>query len=78
MPAKICIFFVTENLGDGWPHEFIYIDEAGFNLSKTRQRGRNIIGHRAIVHVPGQHRGNISLCAAISLQGLGPFNTNIS
>ncbi|KAK0151031.1 hypothetical protein N1851_007823 [Merluccius polli] len=29
------------------PHEYIFIDEAGFNLAKTRRRGRNIIGHRA-------------------------------
>lgn len=64
------------------PHEFIYIDEAGFDLSKTRRRGRNIIGQRAIVHVPGQRGGNITLCAAISLRGvlhhhakLGPYNT---
>ncbi|XP_032886793.1 uncharacterized protein LOC116979291 [Amblyraja radiata] len=68
--------------GAAQPHEFIYIDEAGFNLSKTRRRGRNIIGQRAIVHGPGQHGGNISLCAAIGLRGLlyhhaklGPYNT---
>ncbi|XP_060799027.1 uncharacterized protein LOC132900766 isoform X2 [Neoarius graeffei] len=51
-------------------HEFIFIDEAGFNLSKNRRRGRNIIGQRAIVHGPGQRGGNITLCAAISLRGL--------
>ncbi|KAI2660531.1 Estrogen receptor [Labeo rohita] len=33
------------------PHEFIYIDEAGFNLTTVRRRGRNIIGHRAIVNL---------------------------
>ena len=44
--------------------EFIYVDEAGFNLTRTRRRGRNIIGHRAIVNVPGQRGGNITLCAA--------------
>ncbi len=48
------------------PHEFIYIDEAGFNLTTVRRRGRNIIGHRAIVNVPGQRGGNITLCAAIT------------
>ena len=44
--------------------------------------GRNVIGQRAIVNVPGQRGGNITLCAAISLQGLlyhhatlGPYNT---
>ncbi|XP_063323673.1 uncharacterized protein LOC134621165 [Pelmatolapia mariae] len=34
------------------PHEIIFVDEAGFNLTKRRKRGRNIIGHRAIVNVP--------------------------
>ncbi|XP_073704232.1 uncharacterized protein [Garra rufa] len=64
------------------PHEFIYVDEAGFNLAKTRRRGRNVVGQRAVVNVPGQRGGNITLCAAISVQGvlhhhatLGPFNT---
>ncbi|XP_036933440.1 insertion element IS630 uncharacterized 39 kDa protein-like [Acanthopagrus latus] len=64
------------------PHEFIYIDEAEFNLSKSRRRGRNIIGHRAIIDVPGQRGGNITLCAAITQNGvllrhasMGPYNT---
>ncbi|XP_052349887.1 uncharacterized protein LOC127915112 [Oncorhynchus keta] len=48
------------------PHEFIFIDDAGFNLAKTRRRGRNVIGHRAIIDVPGQRGGNITMCAAIS------------
>ena len=51
------------------PHEFIYI-EAGFNLTTVRRRGRNIIGHRATVNVPGQHGGNITLCAAITQNGV--------
>ncbi|KAJ8365154.1 hypothetical protein SKAU_G00139850, partial [Synaphobranchus kaupii] len=64
------------------PHEIIFIDEAGFDLTKRRRRGRNIIGQRAIVHVPGQRGGNITMCAAISHRGvlhrhaiLGPYNT---
>ncbi|KAL3970543.1 lutropin subunit beta [Sarotherodon galilaeus] len=68
--------------GAAQPHEFIFIDEAGFDLCKTRRRGRNLIGQRAIVHVPGQRGGNITLCAAISLRGLlhhhaklGPYNS---
>ncbi|XP_026047016.1 uncharacterized protein LOC113035575 isoform X1 [Astatotilapia calliptera] len=36
------------------PHEYLFLDEAGFNLQKQRQRGRNIIGQRAITEVPGQ------------------------
>lgn len=62
-------------------HEFIYIDEAGFNLTKAR-RGRNIFGHRAIINVPGQRGGNITLCAAIPQHGVVlrhaktvPYNT---
>ena len=65
------------------PHEFIFIDEAGFNLAKSRRRGRNIIGHRAIIDVPGQRGGNITMCTAISNThgvlhhhaNLGPYNT---
>lgn len=45
-------------------------------------QGRIIIGHCAIVTVPGELGGNITRCAAISQQGvlhhhanLGPFNT---
>ena len=63
-------------------HEFIYVDEAGFNLAKTLRRGRNVIGKRATVDVPGQRGANITMCAAISSAGLvlqksqiGPYNT---
>ncbi|XP_056588305.1 uncharacterized protein LOC130438311 [Triplophysa dalaica] len=63
-------------------HQFIFIDEVGFNLTKRRKRGRNIIGQRAIVEVPGQRGGNITMCAAITHHGvihhhatLGPYNT---
>ncbi|KAK0131121.1 hypothetical protein N1851_034196 [Merluccius polli] len=64
------------------PHILVFVDEAGFNLAKGRRRGRNIIGHRATVDVPGQRGGNITMCAAISENGvathipsLGPYNT---
>ncbi|XP_045579092.1 uncharacterized protein isoform X4 [Salmo salar] len=73
---------VMELEADVVHHELIYVDEAGFNLAKTRRRGRNIIGHRAIINVPGQRGGNITMCAAISQNGvlhhhaiLGPYNT---
>lgn len=63
-------------------HIFIFVDEAGFNLAKTRRRGRNVIGKRATVNVPGQRGANITMCAAISTDGLllhrpiiGPYNT---
>ncbi|XP_051548037.1 uncharacterized protein LOC127437256 [Myxocyprinus asiaticus] len=65
------------------PHEMIYADEAGFNLAKRHRRGRNIIGKRATVTVPGQRGANITMCAAISNNGallhnceIGPYNTD--
>lgn len=65
------------------PHEIIYVDEAGFDLEKTRWRGRNIIRKRATVDVPGQRGANIT-CAAISSAGLvlqkcqiGLYNTEL-
>ncbi|KAI2649092.1 Insertion element IS630 uncharacterized 39 kDa protein [Labeo rohita] len=65
------------------PHEIIYVDEDGFNLAKRRRRGRNIIGQRATVTVPGQRGANITMCAAISNNGallhkcqIGPYNTD--
>ncbi|KAL0153765.1 hypothetical protein M9458_050881, partial [Cirrhinus mrigala] len=73
---------VMELEADAMGHELLFVDEAGFNLSKTRRRGRNIIGHRAIINVPGQRGGNITMCAAISQKGvvhhhatIGPYNT---
>ena len=65
-------------------HEYIFVDEAGFNLTKRRRRGRNLIGERAIVNVPGQRGGNITLCAAMTSRGLihrhavlGSYNTDL-
>ena len=40
-------------------HTSIYVDKAGFNLAKTRSRGRNVIGQR--VEVPGQRGANITM-----------------
>jgi hypothetical protein len=44
--------------------------------------GRNVIGQRATVDVPGQRGANITMCAALSTDGLllhkpltGPYNT---
>ncbi len=51
-------------------HKYIFVDEAGFNLAKTRRCGRNLIGQRATIQVPGQCGGNISMCAAISEDGV--------
>lgn len=55
----------------------------GLISPKGGGRGRNVIGHRTIVGVPGQRGGNVTLCAAISNHGvvhhhanLGPYNTH--
>ena len=68
---------------DATHYVFIYVDEAGFNLAKVRRRGRNIIGHRATVTMPGQRGANITICAAISTNGvlchipsIGPYNSD--
>ncbi|KAK0152434.1 hypothetical protein N1851_006049 [Merluccius polli] len=46
-----------------------YIFLCGFNLSKVRRCGRNIIGQRTTGTLPGQRGANITMCAAISNNG---------
>ncbi|XP_058637049.1 Fc receptor-like protein 1 [Onychostoma macrolepis] len=60
---------VMELEADVMGHEQFFVDEAGFNLTKTRRCGRNIIGHRAIINVPGQ-RGD--RCVSPALQVKAP------
>ncbi|XP_038590810.1 uncharacterized protein LOC119915361 [Micropterus salmoides] len=57
---------VMELDADDDHHKFIYLNEAGFNLAKTKRRGRNFIGQRATIQVPGQRGANITMCAVIS------------
>ncbi|XP_034045995.1 uncharacterized protein LOC117527664 [Thalassophryne amazonica] len=73
---------IMELEAEGAHHIFIYVDEAGFNLCKVRRCGRNLIGHRATITVPGQRGANITMCAAISNDGVlshisavGPYNS---
>nr|XP_024657137.1 mitogen-activated protein kinase kinase kinase kinase 5 [Maylandia zebra] len=63
---------VMELEADAMGHELLFVDEAGFNLSKTRRCGRNIIGHRAIINVPGQ-RGDHPSFMALNLPPYSPF-----
>ena len=63
-------------------HTFIFVDDAGFNVAKTHRRGRNVIGQRATVDVPGQRGANITMCAVLFNDGLllhkpliSPYNT---
>ena len=54
-----------------WTPAWIHLHTwGGLNLTKARQRGRNIIGHRAIINLPGQRGGNITLCAAFTQNGV--------
>jgi hypothetical protein len=47
--------------------KYIFIEEASFNLAKTRRRGQNIIGQHATVQVPGQC-GETSPYAQLSMK----------
>lgn len=51
---------VSESYCVSEQHGFIHVDEASFNLYKTRLRGRNLMGHHIIIN-----GGNMTMCAAI-------------
>ncbi|XP_012986523.1 uncharacterized protein LOC105028496 [Esox lucius] len=53
---------VMELDADDNHHKFIYLDEAGFNLAKTRRRGRNFIGQQATSQVPGNVGPTLPCC----------------
>lgn len=55
---------------EGVHHVFIYVNEASFNPCKVSRRGRNLTGYRATITVPGQRRANITMCAAMSNDGV--------
>ncbi|XP_070399946.1 uncharacterized protein [Nothobranchius furzeri] len=59
-PRAQCVQTIFDLESLDRPHEFIFVDEAGFSLQKRRRRGRSIIGQRAIVEVPGQRGGNVT------------------
>ncbi|XP_061669556.1 uncharacterized protein LOC133497566 [Syngnathoides biaculeatus] len=62
--------------------QFIFVDEAGFNLAKVTRKGKRFIGQRATVTAPDQRGANITMCAAIADDGvlchsaiIGPLDT---
>ena len=64
--THLCVLDIAYNgTGSKWTTASLgwirYMDEAGFNLTKRRKLGWNIIGHRATVDVPGQQGGNITM-----------------
>jgi hypothetical protein len=48
----------------------LWIDEVGFNLHIHRSHGRAHRGQRASIQVPNSQGRNISVCAAMSQEGL--------
>ncbi|KAG0425482.1 hypothetical protein DMUE_6027, partial [Dictyocoela muelleri] len=69
-------------LGENDGNNVIFLDEAGFNLSMKRGRGRSLIGKNASCIVKQLKTRNISVCASMSKNGIihhsmrvAPFNT---
>lgn len=48
---------------------FVFIDEFGCNLSLRRGRGRSKVGTAATINTPGSRGHNLSVCAAIDING---------
>lgn len=53
----------------------IFVDEVGFNVSMRTRKGRSLIGHPAVHVVPGLRMRNISVCAAMSKDGVVKYTT---
>lgn len=80
-----CLFWVQRIMeleSSAEPPILQHVEEAGFNLAKTRRGGRNVIGNRATVQIPRQRGANITMCAAIWETGavayitiVGPYNS---
>lgn len=51
--------------------KLVFIDECGSNIALTRLYARSLKGRRAYGAVPRNRRANITLLAALSLQGMG-------
>ncbi|KII70776.1 hypothetical protein RF11_02538 [Thelohanellus kitauei] len=51
-------------------HQFIFIDECGVNISMRTSHGRSKIGSPAIHVVPNLRSRNISICAAMNVNGM--------
>ncbi len=65
-------------------HILVFVDGAGLNLSKDWRCGHNLIGHQTTTDTPAQRGANITMCAAISENGvnthiahIGPYNTQL-
>jgi len=75
--------FCASILGMG-SRKLIFLDESGFNLHTSINYGYSSVNHDATVYQPKAKGRNISLCAAISINGIlhstlidGAYNKNI-
>lgn len=56
---------LSENFEHGTKYQ-VFIDEQGFDLHRTRRRGRSIRGMKAVIKTPKSQGSHWSVCAAIN------------
>ena len=54
------------------PRALVFVDETSTHTALTRRRARAPRGERAVGRVPRNHGPNVSLLAALTLDGIGP------
>lgn len=57
------------------PADLIFVDETSTHTAMTRRRARAPRGERAVGRVPRNHGPNVTLLAALTLEGIGPALT---
>jgi hypothetical protein len=58
--------------------KFVFVDEFGVNVSMRCRYGRSMVGKRAVTSVQSVRSRNISVCAAMNVEGLLLFQTRES
>lgn len=67
--------FNKVNLENGG-EQFVFIDEAGFNVSMRTKSGRSAVGTSAYVSVPAIRTKNISIIASMTNNGMVDYKVN--
>ena len=57
------------------PADFVFVDETGANRGMTPRYARSLRGPRAHGRAPAQRGTNVTLVAALSLEGIGAAMT---
>ena len=70
---KIYADMYMEFLGSYCERDFIFVDEFGINVSMRSRHGRSIVGTRAVQTVSTLRSRNITVGAAMSIQGIIHF-----